>query len=174
VAELRHTASGQRDGLAADDGAITIRVRRDTQVAGIAALFAFAGLFAYITLAGPGPNSTRFNPVTQWILVVALVLVGLAMLRSLLRPRFLETVIDGHGIRDGAGGRTMRWADVWKIGYTGDGREIWVAPYPDAAGPGIDIDVVNSDADDAEILVAIERFSRAAGRELELPEPHAR
>lgn len=160
--------------MPADDGALVLRVPRRTPVPAIALLVALTALLALYTFTGPwGP---RDNPPLQWILVAVYGAVAIAMLRSIFMPSVMETVIDADGIREGGGGRALRWPEIWKLGWDRDGRELWIAPYPDMPGDGLGlyIPVADVGADDAEVLAAIERFARAAGRELELPAPRPR
>ena len=157
-----------------DGGAVIVRVRRQTQVLGAVAAFVFAALLAWGAISGPGPNPARgFNPYALWAVAALLTLVGLAMVRRMLQRGWWETVIDAEGVRDGAGD-SMRWPEVYKVGYTSDEREIWLAPHPEADGRQIFIDVYDSDTPAGEVLAAIERFSRAAGRDLDVPTPPAR
>jgi hypothetical protein len=157
----------------ADDDAFTIRVRAGTQVVPLALLAGAAVLLIALAITGPGytrSDARGGGPAIAIGLAVAILAIGSLFARRILDPERRSTVIDAEGVRAGTGARTLRWAEIEHVGYAIDGRNIWVARSPGAAGAdGILVDATNTDRDAAEILAAIERFSRAAGRELELP-----
>jgi hypothetical protein len=157
----------------ADEGPVTIRPRRDSTAVAVAVAVVLTAVFAYITVTPAGPNSLSHAPAASGLVaLVLLVAAGYGAWR-LLNPDRWSVVIDGEGVHDHAHARTLAWPEIYWVGWSTGRRELSFAERPETGGYGIQIDVANGDCDVAEVLAAIERFSSAAGRLLELHEPRA-
>ena len=155
---------------AAEEGALTARVRRDTQFAGLMFALALCALFGYLTFhPGRGRYGGPESPVPSAILATGLFVLACYFAWRMRTADRWFTVIDETGVHDRSSGKTLRWSEVYAVTYDGSGPNIIVAEHPESGGYGITIDVAGSGRGDAEMLASIERFSRAAGRELELP-----
>ncbi len=152
------------------DRPLVISLRPGPHLRDLGVTLVVFAIFVALTINPPPGRfglSGSLAPLYGFVAALLLVLAGLFAWRVFGARRW-TTVVDAAGVHEPAKGRMLAWSDVERVPFTNGGRQLVLAPRAEGARAVV-IDIDNGDHDAAEVLAAIERFSRAAGRELELP-----